>query len=169
MTEEKPANASAGVDELSAALELSRRDSAGKDKRITEYQKQLTEMQAKLAEASGDADERLEDVARLRELVGRIKEREGAVDAQEAAIRTAIERGVPPSLAARNAGSLDQLLAELAEYEATLAKRRRKVSTWTDQHGKKHLSAADAQGFSRRELARIPPDILARLAEEGQG
>lgn len=144
-------------------LENLRKDSAGKDRKVTELMATVKDLEQRLQAAGGDVEARIEDAARFRELVGRIKEREAGVDAQEKALRVAIERGLPPTLATRNAANLDELLAELAEYETTLAKRNRKVSRVVDPGGKVRLTFSDVSRFSCSEIARIPSHILERL------
>jgi len=139
-------------------VELLRKESAGKDRRITELYARIKELETEReTEALNGADAETMR-RRLLEISATLKSREAELADKERALKLAVEKNVAPELMLRGAGDLDNYIQELAGFE----KQIRESVGWR-QGVQDDKSPPDISKMNPREIARIPDDILDAL------
>ncbi len=91
---------------------LAKKESSGRDGKISSQRQEIQKLEQAATDGKGVDTEAVEKV---QQIVGRLKERELTLADQERALNFAIEKGVPITLAVRNAGNLEELKAEVTE------------------------------------------------------
>ena len=153
-------------------LELIRRESAGKDRKITELQRELEAHGQADTERTDEVTAVLERAAELAEVAGRLAERERTLEARELASNRAIEERLPLNLLMRGQADLDATVQELKEFERSVIERSRGVKPVGQitgsgyglrQKEKPRLGLAHIGSMTASELARIPLSLRDKL------
>ncbi len=163
-------------------LELLRRESAGKDRKITELSRRIAELEAGKAEAGKVTADWAERLSRLAEKAGELRALEGTLREREAALNFAIEKGIPVNLALGNASRLETFQAEVDELADQIARglvakaggpKDGRIAGLTAEKGSGLSLAHFGRGKSSvqliRELSRLPDATLDRLERQQAG
>jgi len=147
-------DAKSGADDV----ELLRKESAGKDRRITELYARIRELEREREAGAQDGAVTEQQRRRLAEIAGSLKAREEELAVKQKAVQIAAEKGISPDLLLRGTEDLDGFLAELAGFE----KQIRASMGWRGGPAPND-SPPDLSKLSRQEIARIPDKILDKL------
>lgn len=159
---------------LLSKLELERKASAGKDKRITQNEKELQALRSELEKARGEASaagwEHTAQGRKLLEAAVSLKAREEDLAAKEQALAAAIEKKLPISLVLRGTADLDGWIKELEGFRAEAVESERRASdarrpiTGPPGYGPPKLE--HIRKMKASEIAKIPESILRRLEQQ---
>ncbi len=162
---EKPAG-----DNGAADLELLRRESRGKDKKISELQKELEALRARDTERAAEVEGHAERLAALAEKAGELRAIEESLKQREEALNYALENKLSIPLVMANAGRLEAFRAEVEQLHEEILAGVKKVTADPRAAGKRYsgIELAHLGRMSQAELARIPEAVLSQLLAGGK-
>ena len=160
------------LDDIQGKLEIARKESAGKDAKISEQRNVIRDLQARLGDKEEGGAEIEKNLDALREMTGELKARAKLMDQQEEALKYAIKKGVPIDLAVKNADDLESfdksinVLADkiLAGFKESVRGNPKPLWDTSVKKGE-GLTLAQVQKMDRKELREVPDHILQRLME----
>lgn len=156
------------VEALGTELELEKKASAGKDRKLSTLQDEMKSLKAQLDEnrhlAEGQTGERGEERDRLIEIATALKLREQEMADKQKAVNKAIEKNIPIDLMLRGARDLDTFIDELAAFQLRTLDAAG-INNWTKSAQDK--TPPELSKLSKAEMARIPTRIWDKLLKEG--
>lgn len=173
-------------------LESERKDSSGKDRKISELLTEAKALKEQLAEAQGKAtNNSAEQIARLEAMAAKAAEletMERGLSEKAQALTFALERKVPVEIAMANASRLEAFKGEVSQLAdsikaAVLEADRQAAAAGGSKpdrlrrdnpreikerllKGKSGLDLAAIGGLSQSEIARVPETVWKRLQNE---
>jgi len=161
-------------------LEIVRRESAGKDRRITQLQAQIRELEAERGELLDQGDINHDRQAQFAEHLGALSELEKQIEKKAEAYQYAKDHGLDIDFTLMNADNLEQfkekvgdIYNQIAAGQEELHRRRAReggsqMKRFPQRYKPDGITLSQLGKMSQSEIARIPDSVLDRLHEEAR-
>lgn len=168
--DDKAADAQAAA--ATGDVENLRRESAGKDRKLTELQAELKAAQEQIEKVRAEAGGTADDMKRMIEAWAEVKAARAEVEGQAKAFRLAVEKGLPVDLCLRDYAHIDETVKAFEEHEQRIRKQTLGEKAGRNVLGAGYGAAARPQrgltvdrlrAMGTRELSRIPDAVFDRL------